>query len=167
MKEIKTLGGIGAILGLLIFLPYIGFALEIASIVLLLVTMSKLSTYYNNKEIFNKYLIGFILSIVSGLVLIISLGTAILSLFILSQKGLSILEGGLTFLIIGYILMIIGMVNWKKSFSLLSNLTNINYFNIAGNLYLWGAITTPILIGGILLIAADIVLAIAFFNLPD
>ncbi|WP_081428042.1 DUF996 domain-containing protein [Dictyoglomus thermophilum] len=55
----------------------------------------------------------------------------------------------------------------EKSFSLLSNLTNINYFNTAGNLYLWGAITAPLLIGGILFIAADIILAIAFFNLPD
>ncbi|ACI18622.1 DUF996 domain-containing protein [Dictyoglomus thermophilum] len=114
MKEIKTLGGIGAILGLLIFLPYIGFVLEIVSIVLLLVAMSKLSTYYNNKEIFNKYLIGFILSIISGVVLIIFLGSAILSIFTSSQESLSILKGGLTFLIIGYILMIMGMNDWKK-----------------------------------------------------
>ncbi|MCX7720864.1 MAG: DUF996 domain-containing protein [Dictyoglomus thermophilum] len=167
MKEIKTLGGIGAILGLLIFLPYIGFVLEIVSIVLLLVAMSKLSTYYNNKEIFNKYLIGFILSIVSSVVLIILLGSAILSIFTSSQESLSILEEELTLLIIVYMLLIIGMANWKKSFSLLSNLTNINYFNTAGNLYLWGAITAPLLIGGILFIAADIILAIAFFNLPD
>lgn len=167
MKEIKTLGGIGAILGLLIFLPYIGFVLEIVSIVLLLVAMSKLSTYYNNKEIFNKYLIGFILSIVSSVVLIILLGSAILSIFTSSQESLSILEEELTLLIIVYMLLIIGMANWKKNFSLLSNLTNINYFNTAGNLYLWGAITAPLLIGGILFIAADIILAIAFFNLPD
>lgn len=69
--------------------------------------------------------------------------------------------------ILGYVMNIVGMDNYRKSFHLISQATGIDYFRIIGNLYLWGAITSIIFIGGLLFLVAEVLLAVAFFSLPD
>lgn len=59
------------------------------------------------------------------------------------------------------------MINWRKSSSLISLLTKIDYFETSGKLFLWGAITSIIIVGAILLIASEIILVIAFICLPE
>lgn len=187
MKDIRIMGGLGAILGLLSFIPYVGLVFGIASFVLILLAVQKLSNFYANKEIFNKYITGFIFSVV---------GFAFLFFFVISafivpfrnvisefnnELNFSLFPNELrissidsrfllmifVFTILGFIMIVLGMFNWRKCFHLISQYTNIDYFRIAGNLYLWGAITTIILVGGLLILAAEVLLAVSFLSLPE
>ncbi|HBU31754.1 MAG: hypothetical protein C0196_05495 [Dictyoglomus turgidum] len=49
----------------------------------------------------------------------------------------------------------------------MSQLTNISTFKTAGNLYLYGTITLILLIGVIMIVIAEILLAVAFFALQE
>ncbi len=168
MREIRIYGGIGVILGLLSVVPYGGLVFAIASIVLLFLAFKKLSEYFNNKSIFNKYLIWFILTIISTILAFIAIGSVGIGIFSLSSDVINQLAGfGILLLIICYIIEIIAAVNLRTCLLEVSQLTNISTFKTAGNLYLWGVITLILLVGAIILIIAYILLAVAFFALPE
>lgn len=168
MREIRTYGGIGAILVLLSSVPYLGLVFSIASIVLLFIAFKKLSEYFNNRSIFNKYLAWLILTIISAILVFIAIGSIGISLFSLNSNIVNQLTGfGILLLIICYIVEIIAVANLRTCLLEVSQLTNISTFKTAGNLYLWGTITLILLIGAIMIIIAEILLAVAFFSLPE
>ncbi len=179
MKEERLFGGIGAILLILgavpIILratPNISVYLEIIGLILLFVAISKMSKRFNNREIYNRFLVGFIASIITSITSFFSFG--LLAIGILgeiigmeSRSTLSMMGVSLTLFVITYILSIISAYNWRKSFNIISSYTKVGQFNTAGSLYFWGAITYIILIGILISFIGDIFLAVAFFNLSE
>lgn len=173
MKEEKFFGGIGAILSLLGFIPSVGVYLEIIGLILLLVAVSKLAKRFDNRDIYKRFLIGFIASVISAILIFVSIGVLIIEVLgeftgMASESTLAKMGGSvMLMLVITYILSIVSAYNWRKSFNIISSYSNIGQFNTAGTLYFWGAITSIILIGLLLLLIGGIFLAVAFFNLPE
>ncbi|MCX7796642.1 MAG: DUF996 domain-containing protein [bacterium] len=173
MKEEKFLGGIGAILYVLGFIPNIGIYLEIIGLILILVAISKLAKRFNNREIYSKFLIGFIAGVISAILIFISVGVLIIEILgeitgMASESTLSKMSGSFILMLIAvYVLSILSAYNWRKSFNIISSYTNIGQFNTAGNLLFWGAITSIILVGILIAFIGSIFLAVAFFNLPE
>lgn len=162
MKETRMLGGLGAISLFLGFIPNAGIVFEIIGMVLLLIAISQLSSRFRDKRIFNNFLIGFIIGIISYILVFVSVGSLLLGIIF---EGEELASGSILILVVAYILSIVGYYNWKKSLNLVSLYTNVGYFKTAGNLYFWGAITLIVLVGFILSFIANIILAVAFFNL--
>lgn len=179
MKEERFFGVIGAIL---LILRAASFILEatpsvsvyfgIIGLILLFVAISKMAKRFNNREIYNRFLVGFITSIISSITSFFSFVLLAIGIIgeitgIESEAIATTMGVGLIWLVITYILSIIGAYNWRKSFNIISSYTKVGQFNTAGSLYLWGALTYIILIGILLSLMGDIFLAIAFFNLSE
>jgi Predicted membrane protein len=150
----KKLGGIGAILMVVIFIPLI----PIAGSVVLIVSLYQISRMVKKPSIFNKFIIGFVLGII---------GDILLFFFGLG----SFMGGRINFwitLVPAYILSIVGFYFCKQAFDMLAKTINHKLFSTAGIIMFIGAITTIILfLGGILLFASWIILAVAFFTAPE
>lgn len=173
----KILGGLGSVFIVLGFLPWIGWILSIAGIVLLFIAISRLSNIYSDKEIFNKFLTGFLISFASILIAIIfgafSIIPAMLSFSHMGNNphmmGFGSFGIGLILaIIVFYILNIVGMHFYRQSFNLLGSYTNINLFKLAGTFMFWGAVGIILFgLGAIAILVGWILLAIAFFSLPE
>ena len=158
----KMLGGIGAILMVVIFIPLI----PIAGSVVLIVSLYQISRMVKKPSIFNKFIIGFVLGII---------GDILLFFFGLLSLGSSMMGGRINFwitLVPAYILSIVGFYFCKQAFDMLAKTINHKLFSTAGIIMFIGAITTIILflgwiLGGILLFAGWIILAVAFFTAPE
>ena len=154
----KMLGGIGALLILLGAVPGIGIPFPIVSGVLLIVSIYKISNMLKKPAIFNKFIIGFVLGII---------GDILLFFFGLG----SFMGGRINFWITlgpAYILSVVGFYFCKQAFDMLAKTINHKLFSTAGIIMFIGAITTIIFfLGGILLFASWIILAVAFFTAPE
>lgn len=138
--------------------------------------MSRLSNIYSDKEIFNKFLRGFLINLISIFIIIFFGAFSVLSLmgsfsamddnpFITNFRSFNI--SLIVVFIISYILSIVGMNFYRKSFNLLGNYTNINLFKLAGTFMFWGAVGSILFgLGLIAIIVGWILLAVAFFSLP-
>jgi len=151
----KMLGGIGAILMVVIVIPLI----PIAGSVVLIVSLYQISRMLKKPSIFNKFIIGFVLG---------TIGNILLFFFGL---GSLMAAGRINFwitLVPAYILCIVGFYFCKQAFDMLAKTINHKLFSTAGIIMFIGAITTIILfLGGILLFAGWIILAVAFFTAPE
>ncbi len=170
LKQVRNLGGIGAVLVCLGVLPLVGGILSLVGVVLLLVSFYKLSELINNKDIFYKYLIGFLVGIAGIIVFLVSGIVSFLpSLF--RRQTSAIYEGAILGVIIAillwWILSIVSAHFYSQSYKLVGSYFNINTFNLAGNFVFWGAVTSIIVIGVILMFISNIILAVGLFSLPD
>ncbi|GAQ95602.1 hypothetical protein TAGGR_375 [Thermodesulfovibrio aggregans] len=167
--NVKILGGLGSIFVILGFIPWIGWLLSIAGIVLLFIAMNKLSQIFSDKNIFNKFLTGFLISL-AGILLGVIFG--LFSMLPMMKNGSyhSMPSGfGLvfTFLIV-YALNIAGMYFYRQCFNIIHNYTGINLFKLAGTFMFWGAIGVIVFgLGAIGIFVGWILLAVAFFGLPE
>lgn len=66
MKNIKLLGGIGVLLAVLTVIPGLGIIAGIAGLVLVFLSISEMSKLTKNKNIYNNFLVSFILGIVGA-----------------------------------------------------------------------------------------------------
>ncbi|MFW6020283.1 MAG: DUF996 domain-containing protein, partial [Bacteroidales bacterium] len=64
-----------------------------------------------------------------------------------------------------FVFTILGYYFWFQSLRLLAKKTKVDYFRIAGLLYFIGAITSIILVGGLIILAAWIIHIVAYFNI--
>lgn len=166
LSNIKLMGGIGVILGLVGgFVPYIGRLLPIAGWVLELLALKRLSDETGREAIHKNFLIAVI--VVTGGDLVISL-LDIFPPFTSNQpkaSGLSTLLPGFIFL---WIIFSTSGYFVRRSFYAVAEVTGVSLFAVAGRLIFWGAVFFIIFgIGGIAGFFGLIVEAIAFFSLPD
>jgi len=168
----KILGGLGSIFIILGFIPWIGWILGIAGIVLLFITMNKLSQFFSDKNIFNKFLNGFLISITG---ILIGAIWGIFSMLPMMMEGprhsmiLPYFSFRLIFIfLIIYILNIVGMYFYRQCFNLIRQYTEINLFKLAGDFMFWGAVAVIAFgLGAIAILVGWILLALAFFSLPE
>ena len=169
----KILGGIGSILILLVFTSE-ATLLGIVGFVLWLISMYQLSNILRKPSIFQKVLIGFILSTV-GMVIAstfaFGLTAGILSFAIMRDEADAILGLGLgvvVAIIVAYVIFVVAFYFYKEAYKILAQATAHNLFKIGGLLLFIGAITTILFgLGLLLMIVGYIVLAVAFFTAPN
>jgi uncharacterized membrane protein len=158
LESNKSLGGIGAILMAIPFLNLVG-------IILVLIAMKGMSDYYDDNEIFQNALYGFIFGFIGviGLVAFIlmrAFGFATMSPVTVPFTGFGLL---VIAIIILYVFSLIGAIFYKKSLDTLSEKSNEQMFTTAGLILLIGA-AIP-LIGEILKFVAWILAAVGFFSI--
>jgi uncharacterized membrane protein len=71
LSEAKIFGGIGALLSILMFVPYAGPILGLVGLVLIFIAVKHIAEETKNHKIFQDYLMNFILSIIAGAAAII------------------------------------------------------------------------------------------------
>ena len=191
----KILGGVGALLMFVGIIPVISSygVIELIGLILVIVALYNLASYYTERGIFNNALYGLIAGIVGG---VIAVGVVILSVLTsLSDflytvypnwngdwsalSGLTpdtsnlsldaivpFLTGLFAALLILWIFAIIGFYFVRRSLTSLSAKSSVGLFSTAGLLMLIGAVLIIAVGIGLLLIwIAMLILAIAFFQL--
>lgn len=173
----RILGGLGSVFIILSFVPYIGWILGIAGIVLLFIAFHKFSEIFGDKNIFNRFLIGFLISI-AGIIVFFLFGIfSFIPIFMSARQGAEENLGfgfgmfgmGIIFaIIVFYIINIFAANYYRHCFNLMAEYTNINLFKLAGTFVFWGAIGLIVFgIGAIAILVGWILLTVAFFSIPQ
>jgi len=166
LKEVKYLGGIGAILNLVSYA--VGGILAIVGYILILIALNKISKIFNDDEVFKKYLYGIVLWIVAVLIAIFAVGISFISLLFSSlDYGLMAVSSFLIGIMLFYILLVIGSYFIKKSYEKVSYYTGVDSFRICGLLYFIGTILLIVIVGVVVIIIAQVLEIVAYFSLPD
>jgi len=180
----RTLGGVGALLMLLVWIPPLGWVLSLIGAVMVLLAIKYISDALQDRSIFTNMVIAIILE-VAGLVV----GVAVLVETVLSTIGLGIvtgyysrgipsvslppgvLTGNLPGLIAGVVIIwvtiLVSALFVRRCYESVSKRLGVGMFGTVGLLYLIGAALTIILVGFVLLLLALILNMIAFFSMTD
>jgi len=170
LESNKTLGGVGALLVAIgSFFPI----LSLVGIILVLIAMKGLAEYYDEEDIFQNALYGFIFGIIGIVAAIVIFFAAFFG-----PRGFGMMqwEWPFTFPIVTLVLIITGLVVmfvffllqavfYRKSFTILSEMSGEKIFDTAGLLLLIGAILTIIIVGLVLLLVAWILVTVGFFSI--
>ncbi len=183
-RKTKLMGGIGLIFTLCGIVPHFSF-LSIAGIILLLVAYNWLSEEYQEKRIFSNALWAVLLPFFGSILIAIVLAILIASFIVRSEipsDFLNSLESGnfsilanylwmigiiLLFWVFFWILVVISGKKWKEADYIIADKTCENLFRTAGNLIYVGSWLIIILIGGLLILAGNIVKTVAFFTAKE
>lgn len=163
MRSVKIMGGIGAILSLVVFVPF----LSLPGLVLVLFALKKISDETKRRTIFKDFLIGVIFTIVA--VLLVFLVRVFTSLSAADEgfEGFE-LEAFFFAFLLCWVVLVIGASFIKMSFEAVADVTGEYKFATAGKLIFWGAVLLIVyFLGGIVLWIGGIIEAVAFFSLPD
>jgi len=168
----KLLGGIGATLCVLSIIPHLGTIAGIAGIITVLISLNMFSKIFNDPQIFKNALISVIISIIAVVLIFFTIGLGFFSMIIKSGSYpyinyLNIGKKLLFFLILTYILFVISGYYIKNAFYLLAYYTKISLFKTAGLLYFISSFLLILVIGGVGIIIAWILIAVAFFTMPS
>jgi len=188
LKNAKILGGIGALLTLLVFVgfinPTVGVLIALIGLILLFVGVKYIADETKDKTIFSNYLYCFICTFfaivavcailiftfasVGGIEYFTSIQTMDMTdpMAVLDYLTPFLLGCAVAFLI-GWIFIIIGAFYMKKSYNSITEHTKVGLFKTTGLVYLIGAFTLIVGIGVFIIIIAKIMEIIAFFTLPD
>lgn len=182
LSEAKAMGGVGAILVLLIVVPNFGWILGIIGFILILIAIKYISDEVKERKIFNDMMISVILSIiavaVAGVAIVaavftlLGLGTFTGNQFVVNpnvQPGdwIGFALALIIPLLVVWILFIVSAVFLRRSLDTIKEKLNVRLFGTAGLIFLIGAVTIIIGVGVILIIIAEIILAIAFFSIRE
>jgi len=188
----KTLGGIGAILMAIGFLPFAGAytgVIALVGLILVLVAVKGFSDYYKDSGIFNNMIYAIVMGIVGAAVagvLIVSAAFGILSAVGINMNNwtdwtmfqniqwqninISTIMPYVTTILLSLVLLfvfaIVAAIFLRRSMTSLSEKTRVHMFATTGLLFLIGAILTIVVIGLILLWVALLLLAVSFFTIP-
>ena len=182
LSDAKTLGGVGSILVLLTPLPYAGWVLGIAGFVMTLVAIKYISDIVKDEKIFNNMLISILLAI-GGIVVgtfvvlgaffrVLGMGSFVGSTFVLATSittgdWIGFAESIIAGLVVVWALLIASSVFLRQSYNRVGAKLNVGTFGTAGLLYLIGAATSIIAVGFLLILVAQIMLAISFFSIKE
>lgn len=191
----KTLGGVGAILMFVGVIPIVNSyaILELIGVILVMIALYNMASYYSERGIFNNALYGLIVGIVGGVisvaVIIITVLTSLtnfLSTLFPDWNGdwaalsgltpntanldpsaiLPFLGGIFAVFVILWVFSIIGAFFVRRSLMSLSSKTSVGLFSTAGLLLLIGAVLIIAFgLGLILMWISALLLAIAFFTI--
>jgi uncharacterized membrane protein len=188
----KTLGGIGAILMAIGFLPFAGAytgIIALVGLILVLVAVKGFSDYYKDAGIFNNMIYAIVMGIVGAVVagiLIVSAAFGILSAVGINMSNwtdwtmfqniqwqninistiMPYVATILLSLVLLFVFAIVAAIFLRRSMTSLSEKTRVHMFATTGLLFLIGAILTIVVIGLILLWVALLLLAVSFFTIP-
>jgi uncharacterized membrane protein len=192
LESNKTMGGIGAILMAVGFLPFAGAytgILSLIGLILVLISVKGLSDYYKDSRIFNNVIYAIVIGIVGAVVAGILIVTAAIGLLDALGINMSNLSNWSTFqsaitnvtdintllpyiatiaisLILLFVFAVVAAIFLRRSMNGLSEKTHVHLFSTTGLLFLIGAVLTIVAIGLILLWIALLLMAVSFFTIP-
>ena len=191
----RILGGIGALLMFIGIIPYINYfgVIELVGLILVMVALYNLGSYYKEGGIFNNALYGLIMGIVGGVISIAVVVITVLSSLTdflytifpnwngdwntlsgltpnLSNLSLDNIMPFVTGIIVVFIVLwlfsIVSAFFIRRSLGTLSTKSGVGLFSMAGLLLLIGAVLIILFgIGLILIWISALLLAIAFFKI--
>jgi uncharacterized membrane protein len=181
LNEVKTLGGVGSLLTLLLIVPTAGIVLAIIGLILVLVAIKYASDILGDPKIFNNMLYAVILGIIGmvvGVIAVVSIVFKAIGLGFLSSSfswtGSSNVAAGDIIGLLGVILaglaavwicILVSSIFLRRSYTELGKRLNVGLFGTAALIYLIGAALTIILVGIFLIFIAQILLIVAFFSI--
>jgi uncharacterized membrane protein len=177
LENVKTYGGIGVILTLLGGLRRIGPLLRIAGLILILIALYELAQRLKEEKIFKQYLIGIIINIVGtgfAITLAVINGAWSIAKMILFGGYMSYHDifpemsfSLIFFVLLLYAITILSTYFYRESLKSITAKTTIKTFALAGDFLFYGAIGIIVILGIFAMFVGWILLAVAFFNLPD
>ena len=180
INQAKTLGGVGSILILLLFVPMIGFILAIVGFILTLIAVKYISDALNDLSIFRNILVAIVLAIVG--VAIGGVGVLGSVFRFMGLGGLAgftprttpvpsnvfgLIGGVIAGLVVVWIMLIIAAYFQHKSYDVIATRLDIGMFRTAALVFLIGAALTIVLIGFLFLVIAQILFITAFFSIRE
>ena len=165
-REVKLLGGFGALLIVLSVVPLLGGLFALVGLILLTLAVKRLSEREGRRELFSTFVKGIGIYLLGSLVGLL-IGYAA---FGSSQGGeVGLLTYFLAFLsfVIVYSSAVIGTYLLKEVFREVALITGNGLFDWAGKFLFWGALLTVILIGALITWVGWILVAVAFFTTED
>ncbi len=188
LAQAKIMGGIGGILLAISFAPFIGGPLGIVGLILILVAVKYVSDEVGDASMFNNILYAVIIGIVGFLIAI----AAVFLMFIGFASGgvphpglwgIPMGSMGLVpfpmawffspliiafFLIPFWIVAVLSAIFLKRGLDAMASHLNVGLFATAALINLIGAVLIVVFfVGSILIFIANILLAVAFFSMPD
>jgi uncharacterized membrane protein len=183
LSQAKMLGGMGALLMLLVLMPPLGWAVSLAGSVMVLLAVKYISEIVQDRSMYTNMVIAIILEIaglVMGLATVLDtiLNTIGLGVFIGYYWGLpsflfpsGLLTGNLSELVfvavVIWVIILTSALLVKRSYESVSKRLGVGMFETVGLLYLVGAAFTIVLVGLVLLLVALILNIVAFYSMPD
>jgi len=182
LSDGKVLGGIGSILILLTAVPSVGILFGIAGFIMILLAINSISQAVNDKQIYSNTLVAVVLAIgavavgavtIAGTAYhILNLGSFVGSHFVFPSSvapstWFGVVAAAIAGLLVVWALLVSSAVFLRRSYRAIATKVNVHMFETAGLLYLIGAATTIVIIGFPILLIAQILLAVAFFSIPD
>jgi uncharacterized membrane protein len=178
------MGGVGSILVLLSFVPYVGFVLGLAGFVMVLLAVKQISEVVRDREIFNNVLMAVILQIVGSAISAFVVIGGLLSTFMMAPLGspfdgfggpgmfgagaaLAILGSLIVGLIVMWVILIIAARFLRKGYEGIATKTGTETFRSVGRWYYHGAWLAIVVVGFVLTLIAAILQIVAFFSLPE
>jgi len=158
LSQAKVLGGVGAIL---VFIPFV----SLVGYILIIVAVRDISNYLQDRSIFRNIVISAAAGIVGALAGALVVVVGVLGAGI--TFGISGVAGVGAGLLIAWISLIVSAVFLRRAYGTIAARLGVGTFRTAATLYLVGAALTIVLIGFILLFIAEIMLAVAYFSMPD
>jgi len=192
----KNLSGIGALLIVIGFLgsvvPYAGI-LSLVGVILLLIGLKGLASFYNEDGIFKNALYAIIIGIVGVVVAVATIaitalsalaslnidlaniedwtnaGTEITNYFTAADFSelWTIIGAVIIAFVILFVFAIIAMIFFRKTLTQLASKSGVGLFATAGLIMLIGAVLTIIAIGLLLIWIGFILLTVAFFQMKE
>lgn len=178
LSRAKTLGGVGSILTLLLFVPYAGGVIVIIGWILILLAVKDISQAVQDRSIYNNALAAAILAIIGAATFAFVVAATVLALIglgsIPTTAGstppvgfLNILGAALLGLAVVWIVGLIGSYFLYKSFKGISAKLPVGLFGTGALIYFIGSILTIVVVGFFLIFIAQILFIVAFFSIPD
>ncbi len=179
LSQAKTLGGVGAILALLFWVPaHVGIVLLVVGLVLMLFAVKNIADIVGDQAIFSNMMYSVILAIIGPIIATVVLLAAAAS-FIGALNGFT--PGSMTipsgfFTVLGFVVLA-GVILWvcilvstvfvKRSYDTIATKLRVDMFRTTGLLFLIGAATLIVLVGFVILFIAAILQIVAFFSIPE
>ncbi|WP_297419813.1 DUF996 domain-containing protein [Thermococcus sp.] len=189
----KNLGMWGAVIALVgSFIPYVGIVISLVGFILVLVALHRVGEAVEDGRPFRNYLYAVItLMSVLILVLVVSLSlTGLASMGVQTSESFSgsttVTPGenvvitqnyggsntGIVMSIFGMLLLVVAVAIVSayfemKAWSAMYEITGTKEFKDAASWFKWGAITTIILVGLLLILVARIFVILGFNNMPE
>jgi uncharacterized membrane protein len=182
------MGGVGSILVLLSFVPFVGFIFGLAGLVMVLLAVKRISEAVNDREIFHNVLMAVIVQIVgSAISVFVVIGSffafvgsqVMMAPFGSSFDGfggpgilganavMAVLGSLLAGLIAMWIILIIAARFLRKGYEGIADKTGTETFRKVGRWYYYGTWLAIVLVGFVLILIAAILQIVAFFSLPE
>jgi uncharacterized membrane protein len=182
--QAKMLGGIGALLTLLVFIPSVGFLVGLVGLILVFIAVKYIADETKDSKIFQDYLMNFIFTIVAFgaviAIMIMAFGVAGGMSWVqsLQQQDITdpsafwnsfgtLIGGCILALLVAWVLIIIGSLYLRKSFNSIAAHTKVDLFKTTGLVYFIGALTLIVIIGFFIIFIAQILQIVSFFTLPE
>jgi uncharacterized membrane protein len=186
LSQVKTYGGIGAILTLFLPVPSIGWLLAIAGFILTLIAVKYVSDIVKDQSIMNSMIVS-VLAAIAGVVVggLIVVGSFFRFVGLNNLVGpdyfgpnfnpanvpvgdwIGLITAALLGIAVMWVLLTISGVYLRRGYARIGSALNVNMFGTAGMLFLIGAATTIVFVGFLLIPVALILLAVAFFSINE